>query len=145
MAPGSVTKLDGAFLITKYAVTLLAKSSNPAITFITSSVGWRPDGQYLAYQVGTAGLIAMANANAQYLCKKYKIRVNSVAPGPVKTALWQKAGATEETWKDLLELSPVGRLATVEDVASAVWYVSEDLKSFINGTTINVDGGSQWT
>ncbi len=139
-----LTKLDGAFLTTKYAIPLLAKAKNPAIIYITSSDGWRPDGDYLAYQVGTAGLVAMSIANARYLGKKYRIRVNSVAPGPVKTRLWEKAGESDEMWTSFNERNPVGRVATTDDIAAAVWFLAEDPKKFLNGTTINVDGGSQW-
>jgi len=139
-----LTKLDGAFLVSKYSIPLLQNSDNPALVYITSSDGWRPNGEYIAYQVGTAGLIAMFIANAIYLSKKYKIRVNAVAPGPVKTGLWEKAGQSEEMWNDFAKNNPVGRVATVEDVAKAVWYVAEDPNKFINATTINVDGGSQF-
>lgn len=139
-----LTKLDGAFLVTKYAIGPLRGAANPAIIFITSSEGWKPDGEYIAYQVGTAGLIAMMIGNAKYLAKKHGIRVNAVAPGPVKTGLWDKAGQSEEMWQSFSERSPVGRVPTTEDVAAAVWFLAEDPMKFLNGTTINVDGGSQW-
>ena len=139
-----LTKLDGAFVAIKLAVPYLASAENPSVIFLTSADGWRPDGSYLAYQVGTGGLVTMAIANAIYLCKKYRIRVNSVAPGPVRTDLWRKAGETEELWKSLNERSPVGRVATVEDVAEAVWFLAQDPRKFLNGTTINVAGGTQW-
>ena len=64
-----LTKLDGAFLTIKYGIPLLQKADNPAIVIITSSEGWRPDGEYLAYQVGTAGLISIMAGNSRYLCR----------------------------------------------------------------------------
>lgn len=139
-----LTKLDGAFLSLKYAIPLLRKADNPAVAFITSSDGWRPTGEYVAYQVGTAGLIAMANGNSKYLAKKYGIRVNCVSPGPVRTGLWKKAGEAPNMWEDYAARNPLGRVATVEDVAAAVWTLSEDPRKFLNGTMINVDGGTQW-
>jgi NAD(P)-dependent dehydrogenase (short-subunit alcohol dehydrogenase family) len=139
-----LTKLDGAFLTIKYGIPLLRKADNPAIIVITSSEGWRPDGEYLAYQVGTAGLISIMAGNSRYLGKKYGIRVNAVAPGPVHSGLWDKAGQSEQMWEGYAERSPVGRVATTEDVAAAVWYLAEDPLKLLNGTTINVDGGSQW-
>jgi NAD(P)-dependent dehydrogenase (short-subunit alcohol dehydrogenase family) len=139
-----LTKLDGAFLSIKYSVSLLEHAANPAIVVITSSEGWRPDGEYLAYQVGTAGLISIMVGNSRYLAKKYGIRVNAVAPGPVPSGLWDKAGQTDGMWEDFRSRSPVGRTATTEDVGAAVWCLAEDPRKFLNGTTINVDGGSQW-
>lgn len=140
-----LTKLDGAFLTIKYAIPLLQKSENPAIIVITSSEGWRPNGEYIGYQVGTAGLISIMAGNSRYLCKKYGIRVNAVAPGPIHSGIWEKAGQTDQMWKDFANRSPVGRVATGADVAAAVWYLAEDPNKLLNGTTVNVDGGSQWT
>jgi NAD(P)-dependent dehydrogenase (short-subunit alcohol dehydrogenase family) len=139
-----LTKLDGAFLAIKYAIPLLAKADNPAIVVITSSEGWRPDGEYLAYQVGTAGLISIMIGNSRYLCNKYRIRVNAVAPGPVHSGLWEKAGESDEMWQEFAQKTPTGRVATTDDVAAAVWYLAEDPQKFLNGTTVNVDGGKQW-
>lgn len=140
-----LTKLDGAFLAIKYAIPLLRNADNPAIILITSSEGWRPDGEYLAYQVGTAGLISIMVGNSRYLCKKYGIRVNAVAPGPVHSGLWAKAGGeTEQMWREFEEKTPVGRVATTNDIGAAVWYLAEDPMKFLNGTTVNVDGGKQW-
>jgi NAD(P)-dependent dehydrogenase (short-subunit alcohol dehydrogenase family) len=140
-----LTKLDGAFLTIKHAIPLLRDAENPAIIVITSSEGWRPDGEYLAYQVGTAGLISIMIANSRYLCKKYGIRVNAVAPGPVHSGLWAKAGGeSDRMWQEFAERTPVGRVATTDDIAAAVWHLAEDPMKFLNGTTVNVDGGKQW-
>lgn len=139
-----LTKLDGAFLTTKYAIPLLKVADNPSLVYITSDDGVRPSGEYIAYQVGTAGLIAMSIAQAKYLAKKYRIRSNAVSPGPVHSNLWKKAGESDEMWDSFNQNNPVGRVATTDDVAAAVWYLSQDPNKFINGTTINVDGGSQW-
>jgi glucose 1-dehydrogenase len=139
-----LTKLDGAFLITKYCIPLLQKAENPSLTYITSADGVRPNGEYLAYQVGTAGLIAMSIAHSKYLAKKYGIRVNSVSPGPVRSGLWDKAGQSEKMWQDFALANPTGRVATSEDVGRAVWTLAQDPLKFLNGTTIHVDGGSQW-
>lgn len=72
------------------------------------------------------------------------VSLNAVAPGAIRTGIWEKAGQSEEMWADFENRSPVGRVATPTDVAEAVWFLAEDPRRFINGTTINVDGGSQW-
>lgn len=141
-----LTKLDGAFLTTKYAIPLLVKSDNPSVIYITSGDGERPNGEFIGYQIGTAGLIAMTKANAVYLAKKFGIRVNAVSPGPVKTPLWdQLGGENEEMWRGFADSAPVKRIATPEDVADACYFLASDARKFLNGVFLHVDGGSQWT
>jgi NAD(P)-dependent dehydrogenase (short-subunit alcohol dehydrogenase family) len=140
-----LTKLDGAFLCTKHCLPLLQASDNPSIVYVTSSSGERPKGDYLAYEVGTAGLIAMTKANAVYLARKYRIRVNAVSPGPVMTPLWDPLpGTSEEMWVRFNESTPVGRVATDKDVAEACLALTDDPGRFLNGVFLAVDGGRQW-
>ena len=135
--------IDGPFLCTKYALPLLTKSDNPNIVFFASMDGIRPNGEYLAYQVSEAANIAMMKANAKYLGSKYKIRVNAICPGPVRTGLWDKAGDnTDETWESFAKSNPLGRVGTPEDVARACLSLTEDEGKFLNGNTLFVDGGS---
>ena len=141
-----LTKLDGAFLTTKYSIPLLSKAENASIVYITSGDGVRPNGEYLGYQIGTAGLIAMTKANAVHLAKKYQIRVNAVSPGPVRTPLWEALGGKDESmWEGFNESAPIGRIATTDDVAAACLYLAADERQILNGVFLNVDGGSQWT
>ncbi|WSQ12385.1 SDR family oxidoreductase [Streptomyces sp. NBC_01231] len=140
------TKLDGAFLLTKYGIPLLRRSENASVTYITSIDGERPKGDFIAYQTGTAGLIALTKAHSVYLTRKYGIRVNAVAPGPVRTPLWDQLGGDDESmWERFAESTPVKRIATVEDVGQACLFLALDSKKFLNGVFLSVDGGDQWT
>ena len=56
------TKINGSFLCTKYALPLLKGADNANLIFITSSLGDRPSPDYLAYCIGTAGIIAFVKA-----------------------------------------------------------------------------------
>lgn len=133
--------IDGAYLCTHYAVPLLKKSSNPNIIYIPSTDGIRPDGEYIAYQVSEAAIIALTTGNAKYLGKKYKIRVNGVCPGPVKTGLWDKAGANlDSMWDQFAEKNPMGRVTEAEDVARACLSFTEDSGHYLNGNLIFVNG-----
>ena len=135
--------LDGAFLCTRFATALIAKSDNPNIVYISSMDGIRPDGEYIAYQVGEAGLIALTKANAKYLGNKYGIRVNALCPGPIRTGLWVKVGeSTDSMWEELDNKSPMKRVGTPQDVANACISLTEDPGKFLNGNLIFIDGGS---
>ena len=71
----------------------------------------------------------------------YRIRVNSIGPGAIRTPINRAAWETPEALKELLKLIPYQRIGEPEDIARiAVWLASDDT-DYINGTTIFVDGG----
>jgi 3-oxoacyl-[acyl-carrier protein] reductase len=132
---------DGAFLCTHYAVPLLKKSDNPNIIYLPSREGTNPNGKYLAYQTSEAAMITMTRANAKYLGKKYKIRVNSVCPGSTRTPLWDKVGEnTDKMWEDFAKDNAMGRVCTPTDVARTCLSLTEDPGKYLNGNLLFVNG-----
>jgi peroxisomal 2,4-dienoyl-CoA reductase len=71
----------------------------------------------------------------------YKIRVNGIAPGPVEGTEGVKRLVSERSRASLEENCPLGRMATIEEIANAALYLCSDLASMINGVTLVVDGG----
>jgi NAD(P)-dependent dehydrogenase (short-subunit alcohol dehydrogenase family) len=69
----------------------------------------------------------------------YGIRVNAVAPGYVRTE--QLAGLLAREEPNLVERTPLGRLAEPEDVAAVVLFLLSDASRHITGATVPVDGG----
>jgi glucose 1-dehydrogenase len=69
------------------------------------------------------------------------IRVNSVAPGAIRTPINREAWETPEAYAALMKLVPYKRIGEPEDLArAAVWLVSDEA-DYITGTTLFVDGG----
>lgn len=136
-----LTKINGHFLCTKYAIPLLKKSKVSHIFNIVSSLGERPDPDYPAYCVGTAGTIAFAKMMAIHL-GKYGIRVNGIAPGTTRTPMWDTMGGDdEEMWKSFAKNNPLGRVSTTEDIAKIILLLLTPEAEYLNGNIIYVNGG----
>jgi glucose 1-dehydrogenase len=71
----------------------------------------------------------------------HKIRVNSVAPGAIRTPINVEAWQTEAARAELLKLIPYGRIGEPEDIARAVMWLASDASDYITGASLVVDGG----
>jgi len=71
----------------------------------------------------------------------FRIRVNSICPGAIRTPINREAWETAEAYNELLKLIPYQRIGEVDDIGRvAVWLVS-DQADYIHGTSLFVDGG----
>lgn len=92
------------------------------------------------YAASKGGIMQLMKSIAQEFAPS-RIRVNSIAPGAIKTPINHQAWATPDAEKRLLELIPYNRVGVVEDIgAAAVWLASDD-SDYVTGTTLFVDGG----
>jgi glucose 1-dehydrogenase len=95
---------------------------------------------HVNYAASKGGVMLMMKSLAQEVAHK-RIRVNSIAPGAIKTPINQSAWETTEAEQKLLKLIPYGRVGVVEDVArAAVWLASDD-SDYVTGASLFVDGG----
>ena len=92
------------------------------------------------YAASKGGIMLMMKTIAQEYAPK-KIRINSIAPGAIKTPINKDAWDTAAHLQNLLKLIPQKRIGVPEDIAkAAVWLCSDD-SDYVNGTTLFVDGG----
>src|SRR5204863_8933694 len=92
------------------------------------------------YAASKGGVMLMMKTMAQELAPQ-KIRVNSIAPGAIRTPINTEAWQTPEALEALLRLIPYKRIGEPEDIGrAAVWLASDD-SDYVNGTTLFVDGG----
>jgi peroxisomal 2,4-dienoyl-CoA reductase len=71
----------------------------------------------------------------------FGIRVNGLAPGPVDGTEGARRLTTPASRRNIEQQCPLGRLATIDEVASAALFLCSDASSFVTGTTLVIDGG----
>jgi NAD(P)-dependent dehydrogenase (short-subunit alcohol dehydrogenase family) len=131
------TNLEGFLYLTQLAIRqMLSQKRGGSIVTITASLADNPiAGVTAAVPMITKGGL---NAITHHLAIEYArdgIRVNAVAPGAVATPLHK--GASEDLLKNL---SPMGRVSTVKEIADAVLYLTE--AQTVTGEVLHVDGGA---
>ena len=95
---------------------------------------------HVNYAASKGGVMQLMKSMAQELAPQ-KIRVNSIAPGAIKTAINREAWETPEAEAKLLKLIPYSRVGVVEDIAQAAVWLASDASDYVTGTTLFVDGG----
>lgn len=95
---------------------------------------------HVNYAASKGGVSMMMKSVSQELAP-YKIRVNSISPGAIKTPINKSVWEKKETLEELMTLIPYRRIGTVEDVAKAVAWLASDESDYVNGETLYIDGG----
>lgn len=95
---------------------------------------------HINYAASKGGVAMFMESLAQELGPQ-KIRVNSIAPGAIKTPINTMAWATPEAEQKLLRLIPYNRVGSTSDIGNVVVFLCSDLSDYMHGTTVYVDGG----
>lgn len=107
------------------------------ISSVHDVIPWAGHANYAASKGGVSMLM---KTMAQELAP-YRIRVNSVSPGAIKTAINRSAWETPEKEHELLKFIPYGRVGVPEDIARVAVWMASDESDYVNGATLYVDGG----
>lgn len=139
--------IDRLMAVNVRAPLLLAAGVIPAMTKrggaivnVTSVSGLIGTPRRAAYSA-TKGALDAATRSLAIELGGSGIRVNSVAPGVVDTAMWEKNKAIPGVVESVEALTPLGRWSQPDDVADVVVFLASDSARFITGETIAVDGG----
>jgi 3-oxoacyl-[acyl-carrier protein] reductase len=130
------TDLDGFYNVLKPCVMPMIQARRGGRIVTLSSVsGVLGNRGQVNYSAAKAGVIGATKALALELAKR-KITVNCVAPG-----LIDNVELAKEDKERILELIPVRRLGTPEEVAALVAYLMSDLAAYVTRQVISIDGG----
>jgi glucose 1-dehydrogenase len=140
--------LTGAFLCAREAAREMVRrgvreavSAAAGKIIFTSSVHQMiPWGGHVNYAASKGGMMQLMMSIAQALGPQ-KVRVNSIAPGAIKTPINHAAWSTPEAETQLLKLIPYGRVGVPEDIGRVAAWLASDEADYVHGTTIFVDGG----
>jgi glucose 1-dehydrogenase len=95
---------------------------------------------HVNYAASKGGVMLMMKSLAQEVAGE-GIRVNSIAPGAIRTPINRDAWETEEAEAALLKVIPYGRVGDPADVAQAALWLASDASDYVTGASLLVDGG----
>ena len=135
------TNLLGTYFGMKYAIKAMLKTGGGQIVNIASFLGIRAAANTAFYTATKHAVIGLTKATAiDYATKG--IRINAVAPGAIKTEIFQKAiAAGKVSEESLANLAPMKKMGEPKDVAEAVYFLASAENTFLTGSVLCVDGG----
>jgi NAD(P)-dependent dehydrogenase (short-subunit alcohol dehydrogenase family) len=138
--------VTGTWLCLKHALPLLKANPEGGSVVITSSgagLFGLPDlSGYVTSKHALTGLMRAAALE----CATHKVRVNLICPGPVKSSMLDTIGAnfdmTPESYEEIVNATiPMGRVATLEEVADMMLFLAADSSRYCTGCIFPLDGG----
>ncbi len=142
--------LDGVFLGTKYGILAMKEHKSGSIINISSIQGLIGDPIQAAYNASKGGVRLLTKSAALYCGRAgYNIRVNSVHPGYIWTAMVEEYTRSDnfkkyygsDGKKAVEKLHPIGHVGEPNDVAYGVLYLASDESKFVTGSELVIDGG----
>lgn len=130
--------LRGVFLCMKYEIPAMLESGGGAIVNMSSTAGLNGVRGITGYVAAKHGIIGLTKVAAlDYAARN--IRVNAVAPGPIRTDRISRL--SEEAREPIVRAVPMGRIGRPEEVGALAAWLCSDQAGFITGATIPIDGG----
>ncbi len=140
--------LTGQFLCARAAVRAFKRQGiRPSVSAaagkiicISSVHDVIPWAGHVNYAASKGGVMLMMKSIAQEVAP-FRIRVNSICPGAVRTPINTEAWSTPEAYAELMKLVPYKRIGEPEDIGNVAVWLASDHSDYITGSNIYVDGG----
>jgi len=95
---------------------------------------------HVNYAASKGGVMLMMKSLAQEVAP-YRIRVNSICPGAIRTPINMQAWETPEAYHELMKLIPYKRIGEAEEIGRAAVWLASDYADYVHGISLFVDGG----
>jgi glucose 1-dehydrogenase len=140
--------LKGQFLCAREAVRIFKRqgvrkdvsSAAGKILCVSSVHDIIPWAGHVNYAASKGGIMMMMKSIAQEVAP-YRIRVNSISPGAIRTPINMAAWDTREHYNELMKLVPYKRIGEPHEIGRVAVWLASDESDYITGATIYVDGG----
>ncbi|HKF37094.1 MAG TPA: SDR family oxidoreductase [Ktedonobacteraceae bacterium] len=134
--------VSGVFRVASAAIRRMLEQGSGTIINIASAAGLVPFPARAAYNASKGAVVSFTRALALDYAPN-RIRVNAICPGMVETAMTRWRLDIPELRRQVIDMTPWGRIGRPEDIASAAVYLASDEADFVTGHMLVVDGG--WT
>lgn len=137
----SDVNLKATFFLARAAWRAFRAQGTPGSIVTFTSQGWWTGGYggTVVYAATKGGVVSMTRGMARSFAAD-GVRVNSVSPGAVDTAMLRD-GMTDEALESFRSMIPLGRFATTDEIVGAVLFLASDASSYVTGAVLNVSGG----
>lgn len=132
--------IDGVLRLSRDALPLLRKSAKGSIVNVSSIMAWRGLRPLAAY-TATKGAVTALTKGLAVEYAPFNIRVNSIAPGYIETAITDRLLKLPPVRKALVDKTPMGRLGVPDDLTGAAVFFASDDSLYCTGSELAVDGG----
>lgn len=136
------TNLNGLFALSREVARGMAARGKGVILNITSMAAMYGLDRVPAYSAAKTGVLGLTRTLAVEWAR-LGIRVNSIAPGFIFSAMTAKAlDADPDRKRRVMDRTPMGRMGNPEEIAAAAVFLCSDAASFVTGVNLPVDGGN---
>ena len=145
--------VDGVFLGVKHALPLMREAGSGNVINVSSVAGIRSTANFSCY-CATKAAVKSFTKSVALECAEAKdgIRVNSIHPGIISTAIWDTLIGTEESTSSNMprdatlagmtgEAVPFGRTGTIQEIVNGMLFLASDESSYMHGAELVLDGG----
>lgn len=134
------TNVRGTWLALKYEIQHMLQHGGGSIVNTASTAGVTGIAGVALYTASKHAIVGLTKAAALELAQ-LKIRVNAVAPGPVRTGLLSRMLDGKLSIEQVAALVPMARVSDPSEIAAAILWLASDAASYVTGHTLIVDGG----